>query len=304
VKVDPPPPLPETGISIIIPTLNGGQAFLKCLEGIEKQEGAGPVELIVVDSGSRDGTREAAARAGAKIIEMDPSGFSHGGARDLGARSANGDVYVFTVQDARPADAHWLRFLVEPLIAGAAAVTSRILPRPEANPLAQRTALESIMASEQPFEADPSTTDMASMTPPEIRRLARFDDVSSGIRADVYRRIPFRPVAMGEDLRWALDALDQGYRLCFAPRSVVYHSHEYAPGQAYRRYFQDARAAWEILGQAARRGPLDALKGYAYEVLRDLRYLLKKGPWALLRYGPYSLLLRGCQVAGQWKGSP
>jgi rhamnosyltransferase len=304
VKVDAPRPLSETGVSIIIPTLNGGRAFIACLEGIEKQQGAGPVELIVVDSGSGDGTLEAAARAGARILEVDRSAFNHGMARDLGARSAGGEIYVFTVQDARPADEHWLRFLVEPLLEGAAAAASRILPRPESSPLARRTAFDSIMASDAPFEADPSKVNLEAMTPEETRRFARFDDISSGVRAEVYRDIPFRPVPMAEDLQWALDALRRGHRIRYAPRSMVYHSHEYAPIPAYRRYREDARALREILGLAVRRGLCHAIKGYVHEVMRDLRFLLKENPWALLTYGPYSLILRGFQIAGQWKGSP
>ena len=43
MKVDAPRPLSETGVSIIIPTLNGGQAFIACLEGIEK-----PVRVAVM----------------------------------------------------------------------------------------------------------------------------------------------------------------------------------------------------------------------------------------------------------------
>ena len=52
----------EMGISIIIPTYNGGRVFSKCLEMIEWQDYGGKVQLIVVDSGSTDGTVASAER--------------------------------------------------------------------------------------------------------------------------------------------------------------------------------------------------------------------------------------------------
>jgi rhamnosyltransferase len=293
----------DTKISIIIPTLNGGAKFVQCLEGIKEQEGIGPVELIVLDSESEDETKRYAAEAGARIIEIQRSGFNHGAVRDLGARSAGGEVYVFTVQDARPANAHWLCSLVKPLLRGAAGATSRILPRPEAHPLARRTALDSPLASGEPHEADPDRVDLNSLSPEALHRLARFDDVSSSIRADVYEQVPFRKLEMAEDLGWALDALKKGFKLVFASDSMIYHAHEYTPLNAYRRHLWDARILKQILSLRVRRNLGHAVKGYGYEVLRDFLFLWKHGPWALLRYGMYAMVLRGFQVAGQWKGS-
>jgi len=291
----------ELKVSVIIPTLNGGKAFLECLDGIRRQEGVGSVELVELDSGSEDGTRDAAAEVGARVVSIDMEQFNHGAVRDIGARSASGDVLVFTVQDARPADAAWLRFLVEPLAGGAAAASSRILPRPEAGPLARRTALDSPMASDKPWTANPED---AKLEPEALRRFVRFDDISSGIRADVYRKIPFKAKAMSEDMQWAIDALDQGLSLVFEPRSVVYHCHEYTPLGAYRRYMLDARAAWEILGLRTRRGLAHSLRGYFYELFRDFSFLMKRNPWDLVRYGPYAVALRMFQVVGQMRGSP
>ena len=57
----------QKGISIIIPTYNGGRVFSKCLEMIMRQDYGGEIELIVVDSGSTDGTIELAERVGAFI---------------------------------------------------------------------------------------------------------------------------------------------------------------------------------------------------------------------------------------------
>jgi hypothetical protein len=108
---------------------------------------------------------------------------------------------------------------------------------------------------------------------------------------------------MAEDLQWALDAMKKGYRLYFAHRSVVYHSHEYSPLGAYRRYREDARAVREILGLPSRQGALHALKGFLHELSRDFRYLSKLGPGAVFRYGPCAPVLRAFQVAGQWRGS-
>ncbi|MFH1999662.1 MAG: glycosyltransferase [Planctomycetota bacterium] len=293
----------EIKVSVIVPTLNGGDAFPACLEGIAKQEGVGSIELIVLDSQSEDETVAHAERAGARVIEVDRALFRHGATRDSGARHATGDVYVFTVQDARAVDEFWLQCLVEPLLNGSAAATSRILPRPEANPLARRTVLDSPMASPEPWEADPKIVDLAALSPEEARSFARFDDISSAIRADIYEQLPFRPVSMSEDLQWGLDALGHGFRLAYAPDSKIYHSHEYSALEAYFRYRDDALALQDILGLKVRKNVWRALKGWAYEMRRDFTYLRSLGPGALMKYGLPSVMLRGFQLAGQWRGS-
>lgn len=55
-------------LSIIIPTLNEGGALPICLRAVKSQVFKG-YELIVVDSGSRDGTRRTAMEAGAMIVD-------------------------------------------------------------------------------------------------------------------------------------------------------------------------------------------------------------------------------------------
>jgi rhamnosyltransferase len=293
----------EVPISIIIPTLNGGNAFLRCLEAIKDQKGVGPVELIVLDSQSEDDTARHASEAGAEVIEVERAGFKHGAVRDQGARRAAGEVLVFTVQDARAADEHWLRGLVEPLLRGAHASTSRILPRPEANPLARRTAMDSHMASDRASEADPAAQDLSALSVEELRFFARFDDVASAIRADAYAEIPFEPLAMSEDLKWAVDALRAGFRIAYVPDSRVYHCHEYGPFTSYVRYRDDALALGEILGLKPRKNALHALRGWLFEVNRDFDYLLQTDLWTWMRYAPYAVILRAFQVAGQWRGS-
>ena len=66
-----------TLVSVIIPTLNEGKALPICLRSIDAQSYE-HMEVIVVDSGSRDGTREAASEAGATIVDYP--------GRPLGAR--------------------------------------------------------------------------------------------------------------------------------------------------------------------------------------------------------------------------
>ncbi len=55
------------GVSIIIPTLNGGSTFDTCIKKIRHQDYSGSVQLIVIDSGSTDGTLDLAHKAGAVV---------------------------------------------------------------------------------------------------------------------------------------------------------------------------------------------------------------------------------------------
>ena len=77
-------------LSVVIPTWNGGERFGELLRVLDAQELDGDgFELVVVDSGSTDGTRERAIAAGAFVLAIDQRNFQHGRTRNQAiARSA------------------------------------------------------------------------------------------------------------------------------------------------------------------------------------------------------------------------
>ncbi len=102
-------------VSIVVPTLNGGPRFEEALKRIRAQEGDFEREVIVVDSGSTDGTAELARRHGASVHTIKRQEFSHGGTRNLGISLARGEYVALTVGDAVPVDEWWLASMVENL---------------------------------------------------------------------------------------------------------------------------------------------------------------------------------------------
>jgi rSAM/selenodomain-associated transferase 2 len=82
-------------LSIIIPVLNEAEALPAVLEHLASLGGCDS-EVIVVDGGSEDGSRQAALRAGAQVISGE-----RGRARQMnaGAAVAQGDIYLFLHAD-------------------------------------------------------------------------------------------------------------------------------------------------------------------------------------------------------------
>ena len=95
--------MPET-VSIVIPVKDGEERLEEVLAAVVSQ---GAPELIVIDSGSRDRSRDIARAAGAEVIEIQPEEFGHGRTRNLGAERASGDLICFLTQDAVPVEG-WL----------------------------------------------------------------------------------------------------------------------------------------------------------------------------------------------------
>ena len=90
-----------SSVSVVIPVKDGGALLERVLGAVRAQ---GEVELLVIDSGSRDGSREVARAAGAELIEIPPEDFGHGRTRNLGAERASGELIAFLTQDAVPVD--------------------------------------------------------------------------------------------------------------------------------------------------------------------------------------------------------
>jgi len=83
-------------VSVIIPTHNEEKSLPFCLTCLRNQTYQ-PLEVIVVDYESEDGTRNVAQLFGARVVEIDEPGI--GNARDYGVKFAHGNYLFFTDAD-------------------------------------------------------------------------------------------------------------------------------------------------------------------------------------------------------------
>jgi rhamnosyltransferase len=289
-------------VSIILPTLEGERDLERLLPMLARQRVDGGSEIRAVDSDSRDRSRELLVAAGASVTRIARSEFRHGATRNLAARESTAEFIVFLSQDALPHDeafvANLVRAFDDPRVAGAYA---RILPHPDDDPLTARTAL---VAPEARGEAETrelfAGRTLASLAPAERSALCAFNNVASAIRRSVFAELPFPDLAFGEDSAWAARALEAGWRIRFTPESVVYHAHRYTPRAAFARYKIDAEFQRTVHGHVLRPTLASALRGIAYEMKRDVRYVLDHGGALHLLRSPG---LRAAQVLGQYVGS-
>jgi len=213
-------------ISIIILSKNAGAGFVDTLTAVYSQLDVPSFEVIILDSGSTDGTLDVCAKFPAKVIQIPPTEFHHGRTRNYGASLAEGDYIVFLVQDATPAGPDWLKNLVAPVesndkIAGA---YSRNMPRPDAS-MRQAMEIEQYFQPNQQLQTSPADH--------------TFSNVSSVVRKRVFDQIPFPTVGFGEDQLWAKQVLEAGYFIQYAASSVVVHSHHDDLDGAFQRGYQE-----------------------------------------------------------------
>jgi glycosyltransferase involved in cell wall biosynthesis len=102
------------GVCVVIPTLNEAEAIGAVVAEVPRGLAS---EIVVADSGSRDGTQEAARKAGARVLELNQRGYGLACAR--AAESAGPDCDIIVFLDGDGADrADLMHCLVDPICAG------------------------------------------------------------------------------------------------------------------------------------------------------------------------------------------
>jgi rhamnosyltransferase len=265
-------------ISVVIPTLNAAAYLPQLAEAVFDQDGADPLELILVDSNSTDATAELAS--GCEKVSLTPiDNFTHGGARNMGARLAKGDIVVFLTQDALPADKNWLSELIKPFSNDSvAAVCSRQIPHEDAAPMEQF-----FLAKRFPSERIERNLESCKDVGYEN---VLFSDVSCAIRRSVLLKYPFdETLIMSEDQQFSRDVIKAGYTVVYEPKSVVIHSHKYTLWQPFKRYFDSIYALRIIFKDQDMKS--SAAIGRKY-VAEELKYIARKHTLWLPYYFVYT----------------
>ena len=224
-------------ISIIMPTKNGSKTIERCLDAIQAQTTTKTFEIIAVDSSSTDNTVEILENHGCKIISIQPSEFSHGHSRNLGAQKATGNILIFVNQDTLPKDDKWLEKLVAPIDGQNVAAFSRQIPYPE-TPIAEKIFLNKV------YSDKPRTVGKESLGRRGLDASVLYSTVSAAIKHDVFNQFKFSDqIIMGEDQEIAVRLVKAGYTIRYVPESVVIHSHSYGISRVFKRYFD---AGWGL----------------------------------------------------------
>ena len=273
-------------ISVVIPTLNAAPFLPLLANAFSSQEGVAPMEVILVDSGSTDGTQEMMEQyPNWRVISIER--FSHGRSRNLGAREAKGDLIVILSQDAIPAYSSWLTELIKPFSDPQVAATfSRQVPKPGANPMEQY-----FLQSHFP-EGEPLRMQKKPDEPFSFQRGIFFSNVTAAIRRDILLEYPFdEKIIMSEDQQFARDVMNAGYAVVYTPSSVVLHSHNYTLNICFRRYFDSVYSLTQIF--ADHNCSASVSLGLRY-VFKECGYILRRHPL----YFPYYILYNMAKTAG------
>jgi rhamnosyltransferase len=305
-------------VSVVIPTFNAGPEFEGLLAKLDIQKGDFEVEIVLVDSGSTDGTVELAARYGAAVHRVPKAEFNHGMTRDLGVSLSSGEYVALTVQDAVPLDDRWLDAMVGNLREDArvAAVYGRHVPRPDAGLLTR--ALVGNLAVASPERRQQEIQDMTqyqSLPPAQRRRIASFDNVSSCLRRIVWEEFPFGEADFAEDLRWGKKVVEAGYGIVYEPRSVIVHSHERGFFYDLKRHYVDQLVLDELFRARMVPNLLRLIFGipyscrHVYGLLRREEPSPEKRPWLLSSAASYALASQlgaylGCKAPALRRLSP
>jgi len=241
----------RTPVSVVVPTLNGGARFRRCLEAVRRQVLDRPIELVCIDSGSTDDTLRHCQDFGARVLSIDKGTFNHGLTRNQAIGATSGEYVALLTQDAVPVGTAWLASLVRALeeTPRAAGAYGRQLPLDDLNPYL-RWRLEQWAATRATRAVQEATDREAFEAAPPLAKLAvaAFDDVNSCLRRSVWERLPFPRAEFGEDIAWGLAAIRAGHALVYEPAACVEHSHNDSLWRDFRRVYADHRNLNRLLG--------------------------------------------------------
>ena len=202
-------------VSVVIPVKNGADTLDPLLRQLHRQDLDAELDVVLVDSGSRDESLSIASRYPVRLLQVNPSQFNHGETRNLGIREAKGEWVALLTQDAVPTGPHFLTALFQPFrderVGG---VYGRQIARADADVVTRR-GLERWLTGRSAPAISRLEQHIALDTLPPMQRyeLCLFDNVCSAVKRRVWEDIAFAKTEFGEDIRWGREIIRRGWSI-------------------------------------------------------------------------------------------
>ncbi len=273
-------------ISVVIRTYNESRYLAEVLTAITRQEiFPHKLEIIVVDSGSTDGTVDIARSHECHVTSISKEQFTFGRSLNEGCRIASGDLLVFISGHCVPVDGRWLCNLIDPLIKGVSGYSyGRQIGR-EGNKFSESQVYKKYypIESKLPQEGYFCNNANAALTRQEWERY-RFNEDLTGL----------------EDMFLAKQIIAGGGHVAYVAEAVVYHVHHETWKQIKIRYEREAIALQQIIPEA-HISPIDLVRCVFSSVYLDIRAAIRHGcaaqSWREI------FLFRCCQYWGSFVGN-
>lgn len=256
-------------ITIIIPTYNGGTVWQIAAKEIALMSND-YLNVIVVDSGSKDNSAKIATDNGFTLLTITSSEFNHGGTRNKAVELSSADIVVFLTQDAIPeknAISNIVKAFDDEKVVAA---YGRQLPHHDANPIAAH-------ARKFNYKDNNYVCDLNSKKDLGIKTVFMSNSFSA-YRVSAFNDLGGFPdsTILSEDMYFGAKAILAGYKIAYISDAIVRHSHNYTSVEEFKRYFDigvfhhDEPWIRDNFGGAGGEG-----KKF---ILSELKFLLAKNP--------------------------
>jgi GT2 family glycosyltransferase len=242
------------------------------------------IEIIIVDSGSTDGTIAIANRYPTKILSIRPEDFSFGHSLNVGCGAARGEFVAIVSGHVYPLYKDWLEQLLAPFKDQKTALAYGKQRGAETTRFSEHQVFAKWFAERSNLKQDHPFCNNAN----------------AAIRREIWEQLPYNEELTGlEDIDWARRAMQLGCKIAYVAEAEVVHVHKETPLQTYNRYRREAIALRRIspdehfhLG--------DFLRLFLTNVFSDYVQALRDGP--IVREWPAILRFRLMQFWGTYRG--
>jgi rhamnosyltransferase len=246
--------------SIVIRAYNEEAHLGRLLDGISHQT-IKDVQVIVVDSGSKDRTFQIAQKYTAEVVKIDPKEFTFGRSLNFGISKANGEIVVIASAHVYPVYPDWLEKLIEPFKDKKVALTYG----------KQRGSNTSHFSENQIF------THWYPRNNQLNQRYPFCNNANAAIRRILWKKQHYdENLPALEDLAWAKWMIEKGFRIDYVAEAEIVHVHEETSKGIYNRYKREGMAFKQIYPHENFR-LLDALRLFFTNVDSDMHEAYKQG---------------------------